>query len=362
MGRDCRGGKDDTERIGFADDFAEADGVNILTYWQAQDKLREWARVGKTTSDDTIKAIIDRYKDKLVREGKDPCNATRVLTHLSAKLANKDVAKLGKDDLTGWRDELTKKVKPASVDRTAGALIAALNAAADDDERINKRPWRNALKATAGSGKARNVILDDSDRRSVRGAAYRDSNEFGELVQLLDETGTRSSQAVRLQGEDVQADFTIIDQKTKTKRRQPRVMMPVSRKGRGEKKITHRPVPITEELAERLKGRGGLLFRQPNGEPWSRTNLSRYFAKAVEGVQFSNPAKVTLYSLRHTSIVRQLLANVPVRVVAALHDTSVAMIERNYSEHIADHADDLARPTLPAPSEILSLDDQRAKA
>ncbi len=33
-------------------------------------------------------------------------------------------------------------------------------------------------------------------------------------------------------------------------------------------------------------------------------------------------------------------------MVAALHDTSVQMIEQNYSEHIADHADDLARPTL----------------
>jgi hypothetical protein len=48
--------------------------------------------------------------------------------------------------------------------------------------------------------------------------------------------------------------------------------------------------------------------------------------------------------------VRQLLANVPVRVVAALHDTSVAMIERTYSKYIADHADELARATLPETS------------
>ena len=32
------------------------------------------------------------------------------------------------------------------------------------------------------------------------------------------------------------------------------------------------------------------------------------------------------------SIVRQLLKGVPTRVVAAHHDTSVAMIERNYSQ------------------------------
>jgi hypothetical protein len=43
-----------------------------------------------------------------------------------------------------------------------------------------------------------------------------------------------------------------------------------------------------------------------------------------------------MYALRH---VRQLLANVPIRVVAMLHDTSVAMIEKTYSKYIADHAD-----------------------
>ena len=53
-----------------------------------------------------------------------------------------------------------------------------------------------------------------------------------------------------------------------------------------------------------------------------------------------------MYALRHSSIVRQLLASVPVRVVAAGHDTSVAMIERNYSRYITDHADALVRSAM----------------
>jgi hypothetical protein len=36
------------------------------------------------------------------------------------------------------------------------------------------------------------------------------------------------------------------------------------------------------------------------------------------------------------------------------------MIERNYSKYIADHADELARATLPQPTEIVSLDERRA--
>ena len=55
---------------------------------------------------------------------------------------------------------------------------------------------------------------------------------------------------------------------------------------------------------------------------------------------------MTLYALRHTSIVRAILANVPLRVIAANHDTSVVMIERNYSAFITDHSDAISRAAL----------------
>ena len=44
-----------------------------------------------------------------------------------------------------------------------------------------------------------------------------------------------------------------------------------------------------------------------------------------------------MYALRHSNIVRQILAGVPLRVVAVNHDTSVG---------IGDHADALARVAL----------------
>jgi hypothetical protein len=39
-------------------------------------------------------------------------------------------------------------------------------------------------------------------------------------------------------------------------------------------------------------------------------------------------------------------ANVPIRIVAVVHDTSVAMIERTYSVHIGDSSDDLMRKVM----------------
>ena len=55
---------------------------------------------------------------------------------------------------------------------------------------------------------------------------------------------------------------------------------------------------------------------------------------------------MTLYALRHSSIVRALLAGVPARVVAVQHDTSVLMLERTYSAYILDHSDTVARRAL----------------
>jgi hypothetical protein len=68
------------------------------------------------------------------------------------------------------------------------------------------------------------------------------------------------------------------------------------------------------------------------------------------------PAGTVPYSLRHSSIVRGLAAGLPTRLVAALHDTSSAMIEKHYAAFIADAMDELAAraivplaPSTPSP-------------
>jgi hypothetical protein len=48
------------------------------------------------------------------------------------------------------------------------------------------------------------------------------------------------------------------------------------------------------------------------------------------------------YALRHSSIVRGIRANLPIRLVAALHDTSVRMIERHYSRWITEGLEEMA--------------------
>src|SRR5205823_8954327 len=107
------------------------------------------------------------------------------------------------------------------------------------------------------------------------------------------------------------------------------------------KKIARRPEPIPAGLGARLRAvaenrsDSAPLLVKPSGQPWKKSDHSRLFARAAKKADL-NPNEVTILRTRHSGIVRQLLAGVPIRVVAVIHDTSIAMIKRTYSRYIGD--------------------------
>ncbi len=127
-------------------------------------------------------------------------------------------------------------------------------------------------------------------------------------------------------------------------------------------------MPITVQLAAKLKaaakGRAddAPLLVQSDGSPWGN-NPGQSYHRDVDTVVTAiglDPDEVTMYALRHSSIVRLLLQNVPIRLVASLHNTSVAMIERTYSKYITEHTDDISRRALlqhepPAGENVVAL-------
>jgi integrase len=244
---------------------------------------------------------------------------------------------------------------PATVNRTAGAFKAALNLVADQDERIvSRQAWDIGLATIPDAEEPRNIILPEPAIHKIISEAYQESDDFGLLVEVTAVTGARVSQLARLEVQDLQDD-----------RADPRLMMPSSRKGRGQKKITRRPVPIPAALSARLrsaiadKPATAPLLLKPSGAVWKRSDHSRLFRRAAIGAGL-DPSEVTIYALRHSAIVRQILAGVPIRVVAVNHDTSIAMLERTYSRYIGDHSDALARRALldtasPAGSNVVAI-------
>jgi integrase len=328
--------------IGTADDFDAANAGAVLNFWQAQDKARALGRAARHSGDGggklgTIAQAIEAYEADLKLRGGDTGNVSRIRIHLPVALAAKTVATLAARDFKSWRAALSKAdLTPAAINRSNSIFKAALNHAAAHDERIgNARAWEHALASIPDAVESRNVILDEEAIRAIIAGAYQVGAEFGLLVEVAGVTGARVSQLARLEVRDLQAA-----------RADPRLMLPSSKKGRGQKKITHRPVPIPPSLAIRLlasaqdRAAYAPLLTKPSGERWKKSDHLRLFRRTVTLAGLDKAeAAITLYALRHSSIVRQLLAGTPIRLVAAAHDTSVAMIERTYSRYITDVSD-----------------------
>jgi integrase len=332
--------------LAYADDYQDANGEDILDFWQAADKAR---KLGRGSDSDpnrpaTIADAVSAFERDLKARSASIANAGRIRKHLTPTLAAKPVSLLTARDLSAWRDGLLAGgMKPVTVVRLCKAFKAALNLAAKRDHRIrNQAAWRDGLSGIAEGFASRNVQrLDDDQTRALMAAARAIDTAFGLYVETGAVTGARLSQIARLTVADLQADNGT-----------PRLMMPCSRKGRG-RKPAKRPVPITAALAAKLKSNRAAdapLLLRADGTPWQSSDAgdhARLFAQAAERAGLPG---ITAYALRHSSIVRALLAGVPARVVAATHDTSIVMLERTYSAYIADHADSVARRGLLEPA------------
>jgi integrase len=326
--------------IGTADDFAEANGRDVLDYWQASDAARRLASGNAGPAVVTLGDALDRYEADLRTRDRDVVNVTRIRRHLSEAMTKKPVALISTTELRRWRDGLAAKIAPASVNRTCRGLKAALNLCADQDDSLSRHAWRTGLALIGGAEQSNNVILSETVIKDVVAAARDESVEFGLFVEVAAQTGARPSQIRRIQVQD------LIGAGEAT-----RLSIPVSRKGRGVKAVTHRAAPIGAPLAARLKVVAGgravtePLLLKPSGAPWEHSDQKKPFRR-VAAAAGQDPSKVTMYALRHSSITRMLLAGVPVRVVADHHDTGIEMIERTYSRHIGQHTDAMIRDAL----------------
>jgi len=75
--------------------------------------------------------------------------------------------------------------------------------------------------------------------------------------------------------------------------------------------------------------------------PWETPfEMTRLWRQACDDAGL--PAATIPYALRHSSIVRGLRFGLPIRLVAAIHDTSVGRIERHYSRWITEGLDEMA--------------------
>lgn len=328
-----------TSAFAQADDAVSADGSAVLNYEQAALKARALARGdanAASTRPATIDEAISAYEADLTGRDRNGYNARLVRVHRPAHLAAQPLSTITTKQLRAWRDALIEGgMLPATVNRVLKSAKAAFSLAGTLDPRVaaNKDTWRTGLQEIPGTVRARDAVLTDAEVARAVAVGYGISDAFGLYVQTHAETGARTSQILRTTCNDLQRD---------------RLMIPHSRKGRGGGKGGHIAVPLTPSLAARLlhaaagRAADAPLLLRPDEKAWKEH--SRAFTKLAKAAGL--PAATTIYSLRHSSIVRMLLRNVPIKIVADQHDTSVAMIERHYGRWIKHHADDIVRAAL----------------
>ena len=333
-----------------ADDFDESNGKTILTFFEAQDVAKKLARGedgSAGTAPITVDGALTDYRRDLEARSANPYNAEHPRLHLTSVLLSKPVALLTATELKKWRDSLLGTMAPSTINRLCRCLCAALELAAQHDERIkNRRHGRSDLPDCRMRRRRATSSLSDDKVREFVAAAYGLDHQFGLLTDTLAVTGARPSQAVRLRVEDLH-DHPV----------RPKLMMPKSAKGGGRNRSAEEDRALfgADHRAAGSQAEGGgerprrrcaaaaAKRRQPVGQQ-SRPELSppsgqgrhRHRARSCRGDD------VRVATLQ--SIVRMLLAehSDPAGGVACTTPAS-RMIEKHYSKYIAEYADEHAR-------------------
>ena len=357
------------EKLGIADDILSE---GTLSYEAAGKAAREHvlevrrrATRGANLPPETVRTSIEGYiamRDARIRvaypKSKRRSDGESRLTRyvLNDELADTPLPDLTEGMLASWKQRLAPHCAPGSRARTMNDLKAALNLAhrnhrkrlpPDFSETVR---WGLSNDKTVPAVKARardNQILSDDTVRNIvaAAAAYDPDGDVGRMVLVLAATGARFSQVQRIVVGDVQVDRS-------------RIFMPASRKGQGKEETSY-PVQVGTDVIEALRP---LLNDRPTDEPllcrwrmkqtkkltWERdyrgawtsaAEMTRQWRAICQSLALE---RVVPYALRHSSIVRAIRAGLPIRLVAAMHDTSVAMIERHYARYIVDGLEELA--------------------
>lgn len=357
------------EGIGTADDLSDADGVQVLTYWQAVDKVRELRKqrahdAAGISKPLTVAAAWDEYIAFLKADGR-PDTAIRDAqgqydAFIGPKLGAIEVAKLATKKLKDWRDGLAeaaprlrtrkgeeqkyremaddddaddvKRARRSSANRTWTLLRAALNHAFATGEVASDIAWRK-VRPFKNVDRARVRYLTLAECKRLINACDPD---FRKLVQAALLTGARYGGLAKLTVADFNPDAGTLRVTT--------------RKGDGSIKVFH--VHLTDEGSRSFKqmctGKASTdrIFVKDDGDAWGKSHQQRPITEASERAKISPPANFNV--TRHTYASHSVMNGVPLMVVAKnLGHADTRMVEKHYGHLAPSYVADAIRKGAP---------------
>jgi integrase len=346
-----RGGRYEETKIGTADDVADADGVAILTFGQAQEKARTWfaaralADVGQEAplAPYTVSDALADYERDYVRRGGKAVDRLRhsINAHIRPVFGSIELDTLSRAPIERWletlantpprlragrgqaprhreRDDSLEGVRRRreSANRVLTVLKAALNLAYQHGKARSKVAWE-AVKPYRDVAASKIRYLNDSESQRLVEAC---DVPFRQLVIGALLTGARYGELAAMRAGD-------FDPASGT------VHIPRSKSGKA------RHIFLTDEgqqfFASVATGKRGadLLFARERGEAWGNSHQIRYMREACEAAGIE-PA-ISFHILRHTYASRLAMRGVPLNVIAnQLGHSDTRMTEKHYA-HLA---------------------------
>lgn len=294
---------------------------------------------GGSTKVLTVSSACERYVQRLNDAGAIK-NAADIDARFrrwiySDKIANQALTKLTRRTVEDWRNRLAKtpvqtnphtdatlmrERSPSSLNRDMAALRAALNSAFDNGDVTHDLAWRVALRAVENAGSRRDTYLDRAQRGNL--IARADAN-LGEFIRCMSLLPLRPGALASLTAEKMNKQLGVLT---------------VGKDKHGRDRKIKLPPSTAAFFTGLTKGKlpAAQLLTQADGKAWHKDAWKKPIKAAAAAAAL--PDSVTAYTLRHSVITDLVTNGLDLLTVAQLSGTSVAMIEKHYGHHRADHA------------------------
>lgn len=342
--------------IGAADDTADSNGVDILTYKEAFTAALAFAEDCKTHDKPAarytvVDAVADYLKEHYAKEGRSRDRTMAMLeAHILPALGKRIVAELTTKELNEWlmalaaakkrvrgghliafnkKDAEEVRQRKASANRILTALKAPLNHAFRAGRVPSDDAWRRVAPFKRADAPKIRYLSTDESRRLLNACG----DDFRPVVRAALLTGCRYGELIVLKVTDFDPD-------------NGSVYISAPKGGKP------RHVPLTAEgrrwFEEWTAGKSGndLIFTRPTGEAWGRSHQTRRMVEACKAARIE-PA-VTFHDLRHSYASALASAGVPLAMLAAaLGHADTRMTSRHYAHLQPSAVADAIRKHLP---------------
>lgn len=308
------------ETLGEADDFADADGVKVLSYQQA---LK--AAVNKNSADPSKATVADALeawaltKEKTASSDKAKRDDRSRAERIKRAFPNLTLKQLRGHMIKTWRDSFldgaeNPQARMATADRNLAVLKSALTDYANTHSYEGLRPWDDIEKYKRSDSHGSRLLILSKENEDYFITSMRE--DISALLRAMQLTGARPKELQQLICQDLEGK---------------RLSIPMSKTGQ-------RTISLDDEKAawfrSQCEGKPPTqhIFLRQDGEPWPEQGHTKPIRLAVKSLDLPN--ETSAYVLRHGFISAALSRGVPIAAVAKHCGTSVEMIMRTYAKFV----------------------------